>query len=103
LPQFFPLLRETFLKSFPFRRNMNRDLAVELIKNFHEKKLPEMIEREFDLKIPESKKALALIGPRRAGKTYTLFNIASKLMKRGIDKEMKTGYNRVDGSASSKS
>ena len=75
---------------------MKRELAAELIKNFHEKKLPGMVSREFEVKIPESRKALAVIGPRRAGKTYTLYSIASKLTAEGIEKERMLYLNLED-------
>ncbi len=66
---------------------MKRELAVELIKNFHERDLPEVLPREMRVKIPESRKALAIIGPRRAGKTYLMYGTASELMAGGLEKE----------------
>ncbi|UCE37550.1 MAG: ATP-binding protein [Thermoplasmata archaeon] len=53
---------------------MKKDIAVELIKDFHERSLPDLIDRDLSLKPPSTKKAITIIGPRRAGKTYFLFN-----------------------------
>ena len=47
---------------------------MELIKDFHERPLPDLIDRDLSLKPPSTKKAITIIGPRRAGKTYFLFN-----------------------------
>jgi len=48
----------------------------EVIKDYIEKELPEVVEREIKvpLEIP-IKRAISLIGPRRAGKTYFMFQL----------------------------
>lgn len=60
-----------------------------IIKEFHDTPLPDMIERhqEIDFSILESpvKKIITIIGPRRAGKTYFLFQIMKKLTAKGVD------------------
>jgi len=48
----------------------------EIVKDYLEKELPEMIKRE--IKIPLElpiKRAISLVGPRRAGKTYLMFQL----------------------------
>ncbi len=59
---------------------ISRDTWIELIKDFHEKDLPEVIER--DINIPTElpiKRAITLIGPRRSGKTYVMFQLIKHL------------------------
>jgi len=60
-----------------------------IIKEFHDTPLPDMIERhqEIDFSILESpvNKIITIIGPRRAGKTYFLFQIMKKLTAKGVD------------------
>ncbi len=53
---------------------MKKDVAVELIRDFHERPLPDLIQRDLKLRLPTTKKAVTIIGPRRAGKTYFLFD-----------------------------
>ena len=60
-----------------------------IIKEFHESPLPDLIERKglFDLSILDSpiNKVITIIGPRRAGKTYYVFQIMKALMKKKVD------------------
>lgn len=60
---------------------MDKSLAVELIQNFIQKPLPNLINR--DLETPQllKQKANIIIGPRRAGKTYFLFNVIQRMNK----------------------
>ena len=52
----------------------------EIIVEFHREKLPDMVERE--LKIPpDLPKIIAIIGIRRCGKTYLLYQISKELLK----------------------
>ncbi len=57
-----------------------------VIKEFHESSLPELVERKelFDFSILHSpiNKVITIIGPRRAGKTYFLYQIIKKLIER---------------------
>ncbi len=62
---------------------MNKDIAVELIKDFIENPLPDLIDRDLEVKPPATKKAITIIGPRRAGKTYFLFNNMIRLKEVG--------------------
>ncbi|RLC32337.1 MAG: ATP-binding protein, partial [Deltaproteobacteria bacterium] len=60
-----------------------------LLKEFHDSSLPFLIERdlEIDFSIIRSsiKKIITIIGPRRAGKTYFLFQVMKKLIAGGSD------------------
>jgi predicted AAA+ superfamily ATPase len=57
-----------------------------VLREWKEKKLPQIVERE--IKIPlELSQIAAIIGPRRAGKTYQMFSIIWALMEKGISKE----------------
>ena len=46
-----------------------------------------LVERNINYSIPKVQRALAIIGPRRAGKTYFMFQIIKELLKRGVKKE----------------
>jgi hypothetical protein len=56
------------------------------IKDFHERGIPELVERESAIpkEIP-LKRAISIIGPRRAGKTYTMFQLIKGLLEEGVD------------------
>ncbi|OEU78121.1 MAG: hypothetical protein BA865_06660 [Desulfobacterales bacterium S5133MH4] len=60
-----------------------------IIKEFHESSLPDLIERHelFDFSILRSRinKVITIVGPRRGGKTFFLFQIIKKLLKQGSD------------------
>jgi predicted AAA+ superfamily ATPase len=61
----------------------------ELIAGFHEKGIPDYIDRNLsvDLNFLKLNVALVLVGPRKAGKTYVLYDIMSKLIAKGYDLE----------------
>lgn len=62
--------------------------VARLIKDFHENGIPAPIFKR-QLELPTDlniKRALTVIGPRRAGKSYLLFYTIDKLMKKGVDK-----------------
>ena len=69
---------------------IEKEVLGQIILDFHKETLPlpELIERELQvsLEIP-LKRAIAILGPRRAGKTYYLFCLIKKLMEKGISKE----------------
>jgi len=60
-----------------------------ILKEFHDSTIPDLIERdhEIDFSILHSpiKKIITIVGPRRAGKTYFLFQIIKKLLTEGVD------------------
>ncbi|MFQ6063664.1 MAG: ATP-binding protein [Methanosarcinales archaeon] len=58
-------------------------LLEEIIEEFHREGVPKLIERK--LKIPlDINKAISIIGLRRVGKTFYLYQIAKKLIESGI-------------------
>ncbi len=57
----------------------------EYLLDFQKKELPELIERE--LVLDESAKITSIIGPRRAGKTYVLYQKIKHLVNSGVKKE----------------
>src|SRR3989344_2749187 len=48
-----------------------------IIKEFHEKDIPKIVERE--LSVPETNKIVSIIGSRRAGKTFYFYQLMKKL------------------------
>ena len=66
---------------------IDREVWIETIKDFQEYKLPNLVEREkkIDVNIP-IKRAISIIGPRRTGKTYFMYQLISNLIKSGIEK-----------------
>lgn len=54
-----------------------KELFKYLIKEFHERKLPEIYPRAFE--IPETRKIVSLIGARRIGKTSYFFQVIGEL------------------------
>jgi len=64
--------------------NRKEDFKI-VLREWKEKKLPETIER--DISIPLRINQIAsIIGPRRAGKTYQMYNLIKSLMKKGLSK-----------------
>ncbi|MEO8230802.1 MAG: ATP-binding protein, partial [Ignavibacteriota bacterium] len=62
-----------------------KDLLKTIIKDFHSKSLPNFINR--DLSIPiNSGKTISIVGSRRAGKTYFLFQLIAKLQLGSVKK-----------------
>lgn len=62
---------------------ITKEKWIELIKDFHEKEMPALIHRDIDipLKVPINR-TVTIIGPRRAGKTYLMFQIILELLKK---------------------
>jgi hypothetical protein len=54
---------------------MKKDTAIEIIQDFIERPLPNLTERDMRMAPPKAGKAISIIGPRRAGKTYYLFDL----------------------------
>ncbi|MFQ6070827.1 MAG: ATP-binding protein [Candidatus Aminicenantales bacterium] len=67
---------------------VEKEFLAQIILDFHKENLPELIDRKLQvsLEIP-LKRAIAILGPRRAGKTYYLFFLIKKLKEKGIAKE----------------
>ena len=82
----FPYFRETIYIISTFGCMMKRSIIIDMIRDFEEKELPKLVERELVIKYPSAKKALVFIGPRRAGKTFFCFNIINDLLAQGISR-----------------
>jgi len=64
---------------------MNESLK-RIIKDFHNNDLPKVIKRQVDIPI-NLEKVITVIGPRRAGKTYCLYQLISTLLQNGVLKD----------------
>ena len=58
----------------------------EYLLDFQKRNLPKLIQRELKIDI-SSKKIISIIGPRRAGKTYFMYQKISELISSGVKKE----------------
>src|SRR3990167_512626 len=63
---------------------MKKEILKEIIRDFHVNPLPSLIERDITIPI-RSGKVITLVGARRSGKTYVLFNLMDRLIKSGVD------------------
>ncbi|MEN3062083.1 MAG: ATP-binding protein [Candidatus Methanosuratincola petrocarbonis] len=57
----------------------------EILSEWFAKDLPELVEREMDVPI-EGGQVVALVGPRRAGKTSLLYQVAKRLLREGYNR-----------------
>lgn len=64
---------------------MNSEEVKEYILDFQKRELPELVERE--LKVNSSKRIKTVVGPRRAGKTFFMFQKIKGLMESNVKKE----------------
>ena len=56
---------------------------AEIIKDFHEKELPQIISREINIPVETPiNRSISLIGPRRAGKAYEMFYLIKELQEK---------------------
>ena len=67
---------------------IKKEIFAQIILDFQKEDLPGLIPRELevDLEIP-IKRAIAILGPRRSGKTYYLYYLIKKLLKKGVKKK----------------
>ena len=77
---------------------INEEYWSEVIKDWNEKNFPKIINRDikinFDLNI---NRVFSLIGPRRAGKTFELLNIAKQISEKyGKNKTLYINFERPD-------
>ncbi|MDW7727422.1 MAG: ATP-binding protein [Candidatus Methanoperedens sp.] len=63
---------------------IQRDIWIRAIKDFYEFKLPDMVERDIKISEPPIKRAVSIIGPRKAGKTYLMFQVMKNLMEKRV-------------------
>ena len=75
-----------FSKNGIIYETMRKEILKEVIKEYQERSLPEIIPRELQLPL-ESRKIVTIVGPRRSGKTYLLFDLIKTLMEKGISRE----------------
>lgn len=64
---------------------IKKEIIKTLIREFHNAELPQIIRRHKEIPL-KSGKIISLIGPRRSGKTYFLYQIMDTLIKEGINK-----------------
>ena len=62
---------------------MDDELVIDLITDFHQKEMPELVPRELEVKLPKVKKCVSVVGPRRAGKSSLLFLMVQQLRSSG--------------------
>lgn len=65
---------------------LNANIIREIIFNFQQRKLPEFTRRHIDFECPQNK-IRTLIGARRVGKTFALYQIISDLLQHKILRE----------------
>ncbi len=65
---------------------IKRETWIEVIKDFYEFKLPELVERDIKISEIPIKRAVSIIGPRRAGKTYLMFQVMRGLIEKNTEK-----------------
>jgi len=66
---------------------IDRSVWIETIKDFQNGELPDLIEREkkIDVDIP-IRRAISIVGPRRTGKTYFMYQLIYNLIRSGVEK-----------------
>jgi len=69
-----------------------RKILKNILTEMYERDLPELIERDIKVNIDTSNNILAIIGPRRSGKTYFMFQI----MKQLLDKYSRDDFLFID-------
>lgn len=77
---------------------ISKEKWAEVIKDFHNRKLPHIIPRVQEIDFERDlRRAISIIGPRRAGKTYEMFFIISKIKEKyGLDKVLYINFERAD-------
>jgi len=60
---------------------------MKIIKDFQEFELPNMVERDIEVAEIPIKRVISIIGPRRTGKTFFMFQTIKKLLERKIEKD----------------
>jgi len=65
---------------------IRRETWAKIIKDFQEFELPALVERDIEVTEPPIKRVISIIGPRRAGKTFLMFQIIKKLLEKKVEK-----------------
>ncbi len=63
-----------------------KEILKRIIKEFHLSNFPEFKERDIEVPI-NTGKIISIIGPRRSGKTYLMFQVMNRLIVDGLEKE----------------
>lgn len=74
--------RERFINSFFIHGIMiSKDKWAEIILDWQKKELPKIVPRELEVSYDSDiQRAISIIGPRRAGKTYEMFQIITRIL-----------------------
>ena len=72
-----------------------KEVLKAIIREFHLDELPSLVTRDIELPL-SSGKIITVIGPRRAGKTFVLYQHILKLLQQGIPKEKILYFNFED-------
>ena len=77
---------------------VSKEKWAEIIRDFHEKKMPAIIPREQVINFEtDIRRSISLIGPRRAGKTFEMFFLITKIrQKYGNDKVLYINFEKVE-------
>src|SRR3989344_8420188 len=77
---------------------LSKETWATVIKDFHESTLPTVIPRDQKIEFESDiKRAISLIGPRRAGKTFEMYLIISKIRQRyGADRVLYINFERTN-------
>ena len=65
---------------------MRKEALKELIREFQEWTLPDVVARELEVPL-RSRKIISIVGPRRSGKTFYLYSLIKKLLSDGFPRE----------------
>ncbi len=65
---------------------MKKEIFKEIIEDFHIFNLPDLTERELNVPLNLDNKAISIIGARRVGKTFYLYQLIKKILLKGIEK-----------------
>ena len=85
------------IKSFCIQNDMKTGEKIRFLLNeWYNYELPDLVEREIEYDIVQSKKIITFVGVRRAGKTYLQFQIIKHLLGEGIPKENIIYFNFED-------
>ena len=66
---------------------MKKDVFIRLIKDFWERSLPSYVSRKKQFNFLDIRKIYVIVWPRRAGKTYFLYQIIDDLLQKWINKK----------------
>ncbi|MFH1072120.1 MAG: ATP-binding protein, partial [Nanoarchaeota archaeon] len=64
---------------------MDEDRVREYLQDAFDREIPPLVDR--DILLPDTSKIVTIIGPRRAGKTYLLYQKIKELLSKGIQKD----------------